>query len=288
MQIAILGHSGFLGTLCSDFFKVNGYTVIIVDRNDIGNPELLYPKLVSSDIIINFVGSNISKRWTTKYKQIIYESRILTTRAVVSCLYSIPNKKIHLIQASAIGIYDDENFHDETSKLFGDSFLSKVVIDWENELNLISNSNIKVSIIRLGIVIDSEGGYLKKLLFVNKFRILPYFGKRINNLCFIDSFDFLNGLKFVIEGKSDGIFNFCTSNSTSNYQIANYLSIFNKTSLLFYVPDFILKVIFGDGYFILKGTPVAIPNRLVELGFQFKYDTIDKSLMSKIARIESN
>jgi uncharacterized protein (TIGR01777 family) len=282
MNIAILGYSGFLGTLTSKYFIDLGNTVLYISRNDIKYPDLLFEKIRNSDVVINFAGSSISKRWTNSYKKQIFESRVLTTRTLVECLNKVNNHKIYLINASAIGIYDDFNIHTETSLLFGNSFLSSVVKDWEHELLSISNSNITVSVIRLGIVIDKNGGYLKQLLAINNFRIIPYFGSKLSKFCFIDSFDFLCALTLIINERFSGIFNFSAPQVTSNFKIASYLSKFNKTSFVFHIPDFILKAIFGSGYFVFKGTPIAFSKRIVDLGFHFKYDSIEKSLNSKL------
>ena len=288
MNIAILGASGFLGTLFSDYFISENHSVIYISRNLLDDFSGLIDKLKTVDVLLNFAGADISKRWTKKYKNEIYTSRIESTRKLVNCLNAISNKNIQFINASAIGIYSDLGMHVDTSSSYGNSFLSKVVIDWEREVGKVYNQNITTCIIRLGIVMDRRGGYLLKVLVANEVRISPYFGSKLYPLGFIDSYDLLKSISFIIDQKVIGVVNVSAPNSTSNYQIAKLLSKFNKTSLVFCIPNFILKAIFGSRYFIFNGTPVAFPKRLIDLGFQFKYDTIEKSLKSKIHYVESD
>jgi len=288
MNIAIIGYRGFLGSITTNYFKSLGNFIIEINRNEIFNHDLLYTKLSNADVVINLAGASIAKRWTKRFKVELFQSRVSTTFEIVKCLNRIENKKITFINTSAIGLYDDIHEHNEKSENYGDNFLSKLVMNWENQLNKITNIDVNVVIIRLGIVLDKRGGFLNQLLNINRFRILPYLGDRKSNLCFIDSSDFLKALKFIIDTKQKGILNLVSSIQTTNYEIAKLLSKFNKTSFVFSVPNFILKVIFGDGFFVFKGTPLAIPERLMSMGFIFEYDTIEKSLKHNIDNLESN
>ena len=121
MNIAITGGSGFVGTHLSNHLLEAGHRVTalgsrpVYDRID--HPDFTYvsadttrigpwQKVVcDGDLIFNLAGRTIFQRWSRRYKQQIYDSRILTTRNLVE---SLPDQtQAVLVSASAVGYYGD-------------------------------------------------------------------------------------------------------------------------------------------------------------------------------------
>ncbi len=69
------------------------------------------------------------------------------------------------IQVSGVGVYDNRHIHKEESTHYDKGFLSRVIHDWEGELHKIENRDLRIVILRLGVVLDKNGGFLKQLLF---------------------------------------------------------------------------------------------------------------------------
>ena len=133
MKIAISGASGFIGKRLSKKFNELGFIVVSLSRSDFEKDiDLFMHKLSDTDIVINLAGANIAKRWTKAYKQIIYKSRIQSTQMLVNAINKMEVKPKLLLSASAIGIYDALNQHDENSTKFADNFLSVDFRDAEN------------------------------------------------------------------------------------------------------------------------------------------------------------
>jgi len=166
--IAITGASGFVGTNLTRYFENLDYKIIPISRDILNNEQKLKSVLEESDVIINLAGANIIGKWTQKYKELLYSSRIDTTKKVVAALNQITGKNKLLISTSAVGIYDNKATHDENGT-FANDFLSNLCQDWEKEALKAKSENVKVSIFRFGIVLGQGGGAFAKMITPFKF-----------------------------------------------------------------------------------------------------------------------
>ena len=87
--------------------------------------------------IINLVGASISKRWTDAYKKEILESRTKTAQLLQETIKTHQYNIDQVVSASAIGIYPTSltNYYDEDHKQISESFLGKVVDQWESAVD---------------------------------------------------------------------------------------------------------------------------------------------------------
>ena len=179
MKLVITGSSGFIGSRLIDSFIDSGHQVAAVDvvssphavrkdavrfiRADTRQPGQWQEILADADTVINLTGVSIFHRWTEKYKQKIYDSRILTTRNIVN---AVPEgKPMTLISTSAIGYYGNcgDEILDE-KKGPGDDFLARVCIDWEKEALFARKKGARVICARFGVVLGKNGGALSKMV----------------------------------------------------------------------------------------------------------------------------
>jgi uncharacterized protein (TIGR01777 family) len=275
--IAITGASGFVGTNLTKFFKNLNYKIIPISR-DILNDELkLKSVLDESDVIINLAGANIISRWTAEYKELLYTSRIDTTKKIVSALNQITDKNKLLISTSAVGIYDNKETHDENGT-FANDFLSNLCQDWENEALKAKSPNIKVSIFRFGIVLGKGGGAFAKMLTPFRLGLGGIIGSGNQAFSYIHITDLLNAYKFVIENNYEYTFNLTAPKPTINLLFTRALGKALRRPTVFPIPEFILKLIFSEGAKVLTDGQDVIPKRLLSLGFKFKYNDIKETV----------
>jgi len=83
---------------------------------------------------------------------------------------------------------------------------------------------------------------------------------------------------FVIDNKLGGIFNATSLNSTTNYELTKTLGKILNRPTIFPIPKFMIKLLFGEGSEVLLSSQKVYPKNLLKKGFEFKYDTIEKSL----------
>lgn len=272
--IAITGASGFVGQNLIKFFTSKNQKVVPIKREYLKDDKKLLEIVSTSDIIINLAGANIINRWTESYKELLYSSRIDTTKALVKAINNSDTKPQLLISTSAIGVYDNKNTYDETAPI-NDDFLGNLGKDWEAEAK---KAQIPVSIFRFGIVLGKNGGALDKMLLPFKLGVGGVIGSGNQAFSFIHMEDLLKAYEYVIENNLDGIFNLVSPTPTTNKGLTKALGKYLHRPTVLPVPEFMLKLIFSEGAKILTDGQSVVPQNLLNSGFKFKYNNIDEAV----------
>jgi uncharacterized protein (TIGR01777 family) len=275
--IAISGASGFVGSSLIKFFTNLDYKVTPIKRETLDDKEKLEELLNSSDILINLSGANIINRWSQSYKELLYSSRIETTKKLVNTINNIQNPPKIFISTSAVGIYDNKSTYDEKG-VFSNDFLSSLCQEWEKEALKAKSKKTKVSIFRFGIVLGKNGGALQKMITPFKLGVGGVIGSGKQAFSFIHIDDLLASYKFVIENLYEDIFNLTAPTPTTNKGLTLALGKTLKRPTILPVPEFILNLIFSEGAKVLTDGQSAVPKNLLDLGFKFKYKTIEETI----------
>jgi uncharacterized protein len=297
MNILIFGGTGFIGKALTGRLSELNHKITLVSRNPekyrnfsgknisvIGekknNAELFNEAIEKTDAIINLAGEPISnKRWTSQQKEKIITSRINTTADIINSIRNAKNKPEILVNISAVGFYGntEEMVIDEASPK-GSGFLAKVCELWENEAKMAENFGVRVIIPRLGIVLEKNGGALKKLLFPFKFYMGGPLGSGKQWFPWIHLDDVVNSIIFSLENNISGVFNAVSPNPVRMKEFCSALGkIMRKPSWL-YVPSFILKILLGEMSQMLLTGQKAYPKKLIESGYKFKYERVEDAL----------
>jgi uncharacterized protein (TIGR01777 family) len=282
MKIAISGSTGFIGKHLSEYFLRSGNELITISRNDFGSSGNQLTKIVNSaDVIINLAGSSVLCRWNARNKALILSSRVETTRALVRAVLNSQSEhhpKIFL-NASAIGIYGNSGMHDEYSSLAVSDFLASVCIAWEKETDPLQGTDVRVCKLRTGIVLGLDGGSLGKMLPLFRAGLGGKIGSGKQSFSFVHILDFCRAIEYFISNeKSMGVYNMVSPEPTTNKLFTMALSRSLHRPALFTVPEFALKLVYGQAAELLtKGASVK-PARLLEEGFQFKCPDITSTL----------
>ena len=299
MNILITGSSGFIGSRLIDSLIDSGNQMTAVDAvavpHKIGNKAFRFIQADTTqpgqwqeavriaDMVINLTGINIFHRWTKKYKQKIYDSRILTTRNIVNAL---PEKKpTTLISASAAGYYGncDDTILDE-SKGAGDDFLARVCIDWEKEALLARKKGSRVVCARFGVVLGKNGGALLKMIPAYRLRVggPVMYGRQWFPWIHID--DLVGAVFFAMENDNfEGTVNFCSPNPVRNNEFSKILGNALNRPAFFRTPAFMLRLAGGELGNLLLNSQRAVPSRLISFGFTFKYSDLTSALQVSIS-----
>lgn len=275
--IAITGASGFVGTNLNKFFSSLGYKILAISREILNDQNKLEELINSSDIIINLAGANIINRWSESYKKLLYSSRIDTTSKIVNAIKNSTNKPDLLISTSAVGIYDNKQTYNEDGNKNTD-FLANLCKDWENEANKAKEFGVKVSIFRFGIVLGKHGGALQKMITPFKMGVGGVIGSGKQAFSFIHIYDLLNAFRFVIDDLHEDIFNLTAPVPTTNKGLTLALGKTLKRPTILPVPEFVLNIIFSEGAKVLTDGQSVIPQKLEDLGFEFKFKTIEETI----------
>ena len=268
--IAISGASGFVGQSLVEFFSKLNYKVLQIRRDDLENSQKLDFIVNSCEVLINLSGANIINRWSESYKKLLVSSRIDTTKKLVESLNRVGKKDKLFISTSAVGIYDNSAKYDENGSFLND-FLSTLCQNWEKEAQKAKSDFTKVAIFRFGIVLGKNGGAFKKMITPFKLGLGGVIGSGKQHFSYIHIEDLMQIYKFVIENSFDGVFNCTALTPTTNEEFTKTLGKVLNRPTIFPIPEFVLKLILSDGQ-------SAIPKRLMDLGFEFKYKNIYETL----------
>lgn len=166
MKIAVTGANGYLGKNIIQELLNEAVEIIQVQRSLLyGDPQELAKEISGCHAIINLAGVPIIKRWNSKNKALIYNSRVLTTKKNLSkAINSLPKDRQPsvFISASAVGIYRENVPHDEFSTKFDTNFAARVVNDWEDAV-LSINDQVRLVIFRQGNVLGKKSQTISKL-----------------------------------------------------------------------------------------------------------------------------
>ncbi|WP_024953798.1 TIGR01777 family oxidoreductase [Sulfurospirillum arcachonense] len=279
--VAITGASGFVGSSLKQMFEKQNFKVLSIKRDELQNLEKLTTIINESDILINLAGASIINRWSEEYKKILYSSRIETTKYLLDAITQSQNRPKYFISTSAIGIYKNNDTYDEDSLDLENDFLANLCKEWEEIALEAKMYGVKTSIFRFGIVMG-KGGALAKMLLPFKLGIGGTIASGKQAFSFIHIEDLMRAYKFVIEQELEGVFNLCAPTSTTNEGLTRTLGKKLHRPTFFPIPEFVLKLLFGEGSKVLCDGQRVIPKRLIENGFEFKYENIDQTIQDLV------
>lgn len=282
--VAITGSSGFVGSNLSKMFQSQGYKVLQISQSLLKVKTELTKAIEQSNIVINLAGANILAKWSNEYKKILYSSRIETTKRVVEAIKTAKTKPELFISTSAVGIYNHTDTHTEDSRGYANDFLAKICIDWENEALKAKEFGVRTAIFRFGIILG-DGGALSKMLLPFSLGLGGVIGSGRQPFPFIHIEDLKNAYLHIIKNRNlDGIFNLVAPQIITNKEFTKALSDALHRPAFLHVPEFAVKILFGEGAKVLTSGQKVIPKRLLESGFVFKFKTIQETLEDLVGK----
>ncbi len=299
--ILITGGTGLVGNALTNALLQKGHHIIILTRQkdkqsgisnlsyatwDVEKMQMDEEAITQADYIIHLAGAGVAdKRWTAKRKKEILDSRVKSGELLVQSLKTISNQVKALVSASAIGWYgaDPEIPNPNPFKeddVSSDDFLGKTCKLWEESLNPLASSGIRLVKLRTGIVLSKKGGALKEFLKPLQFRVAAILGNGKQIISWIHIDDLVNMFIAAIENENlNGVYNAVAPNPVSNKELTLALARAKyKFFIPFYVPSFILKFMLGEmSIEVLKSATVSA-EKIINAGFHFNYSTIENAV----------
>lgn len=299
-KIIITGATGFIGGFVSNSLLEDGYEIIALSRNpdkykpigedrmkfvlwDGQNAEGWVEYVENAKAIINFAGENIASGiWTNRRKRRILESRVNATQAISQAIKLVDIKPEVLIQASAIGYYGTRQNEvlSESSSAAGKGFLSELTQIWEEEASVMQKSNVRIVILRFGMVLGKHGGLLARIKPVFKSFFGGHFGSGKQYISWIHISDILKSIKyFLIQHQLKGVFNLTAPQPVCSRDFFRCVGKHLHRPSWFHIPSGVLKTFMGEmAEELFLASQQVMPNRLIENNFQFDYPTLDSAL----------
>lgn len=292
-NILITGGTGFIGRRLCQLFRQEGYAVTVLSRRPekvkklCGNFVSALASLddVESDLefeaIINLAGAPVADgRWTNERKELLVTSRSETTKKIADYIERAAKKPKRLISGSAVGYYGDggDRILDEDAP-FNDEFTHRLCQEWESEACRVLEHGVMLSIIRTGLVVGKNGGFLQKMLLPFKLGLGGRLGDGKQWMPWIHMDDITGIILFILNSDDmEGVFNATAPNPVTNEEFTATLARVLHRPALMPLPAFFLKLAFGEMSRLLLTGQRAVPTSVLNKGYQFRYTRLDDAL----------
>lgn len=293
MHILLTGGSGLIGRALCRHWLAAGHRLTVWSRT----PERI-PALCGSavrgiaelreldqdvpDAVVNLAGAPIADRpWTRKRKALLWASRIQLTEQLLAWLEALPQRPQVLLSGSAVGWYGDggERELDEQHSPVSEDFASQLCGAWEETALRAEALGLRVVLLRTGLVLAADGGFLQRLLPPFRLGLGGPIGSGRQWMPWIHLQDEIGLIDFLLHHpKARGPYNACTPQPVRNKAFAQALGRVLHRPAVLPLPGLLLRVGLGELSVLLLGGQRAVPRRLLEAGFRFSFTDLDSAL----------
>lgn len=301
--ILITGATGLVGSVLGLRLAQEGYKLKVVTRDekkarqnltfpaqiivcDLNKNHLSEEAFADVECVIHLAGETVDGKWTPEKKKAILESRTLTTQ---NLLKNRPQSVHTVITASAQGVYGHQGDRElDENGTPGYGFLAEVCQAWEKPFHeLCELKSARVVILRLGLVIAHQGGAIRKMLPIFQKNLGATLGSgdqwmswiHIEDLCQVITNAITNiNYRGVINAVSDSP----VQNSEFTKKMCHHLKVMQAPR----VPEFALRLLFGEMSEILTASAKVVPKKLKGNDFKFKFDTLDSALRQEFENLK--
>ncbi len=292
-KVIITGGTGLVGRRLTTLLENSGWQVSILCRKpakpneyawDINRQTMDEKVLEGATAIIHLAGAGIAdERWTDRRKQEIVDSRVQSAQLINSYLQKYPHTISHFISASAVGYYGDrgEEWLTENSSP-GTGFVAEVCTAWEAAADALQSATVKVSKVRIGIVLSKDGGALPKLALPVKMGIGATMGNGKQYMPWIHIDDLCGIFRFLLEHpEKNGIYNACAPNVCTQQELMKDIAtVLHRPYIPFPVPAAVLKLGMGEMAGIVLMSNRCEAGKISAAGYPFIYTTAKEALQA--------
>lgn len=242
-----------------------------------------------TDAVVNLAGEPIATRWTPEHKRAIKTSRVKMTKAVVDAILAAPPEKRPkvLVSSSAVGFYGNSqtaNFVEDSPA--GNDYLAEICKEWEAAAMVADKQGgVRTAILRIGIVLASDGGALGKMLPIFQIFAGGPLGSGRQWMSWIHRDDLVALIMEAIQNPAyKGVFNATAPKPVRMGELCTALgNLMGRPSWL-PVPDFALQTLLGEGATVVLEGQCVLPARTQAQGFAFKYSDVSDALKNILRR----
>lgn len=293
--ILITGGKGMIGSRLAALLSQQGKEVRILSRSP--GPKEFYwnPKekqidskaLENIQTLIHLAGAPISKKWTKKYKNELYASRVDTADFLFQKIKESNHRPVSFISASGTNYYGtptDNRVFRETDPP-GKDYLGNLCGAWEKSAFRFEELGMRVCVVRTPAVLSSSGGMLGKLLPMAKWGLLSPLGNGRQIMPWVHIDDLCAAYIHLMQNvELKGCFNAAAPEVTDNRTFTQTLmKSVHRRILLPAVPGFVLRAALGEmAALLLEGNAIS-SEKIRRTGFRFKFDTLDKAFKNLLS-----
>ncbi len=307
MRVFVTGGTGLIGSRLIRRLRERQDSVVLLSRRpavarerlgandkvvegDPTQPGAWMDALGDCDGVIHLAGENIfGRRWSEDFKALLVESRLKSTELMVQALAKSPrtprgSSKV-LVNASAIGYYGprgDEELSEEGSA--GNDLLAHTCVEWEKAAHKAEESGVRVAMVRVGVVLDKEGGALAQMIRPFKLFAGGPVGSGKQWMSWIHHADLVGVFLLALDDPSaTGPIDGTAPNPVTNKDFAKALGRALHRPSFLPTPTWALRMMLGEVTDVIATGQRVLPRKALALGYQFKFPTLDAALADILA-----
>lgn len=296
MRILVAGGTGFIGQALCPLLAGQGHQLVVWTRQE--QPRL--PLGVTDHVnrldalerdsvqaVVNLAGAGIAdQRWNEARKQLLVASRVDTTRQLVNWIkdQGLPPKV--LVSASAVGYYGEQGDAEITeSTPPTPGFTHDLCAAWEAVALEAEQADVRVCLVRTGVVLDQGGGALARLLLPFRLGLGGPMGQGQHWMPWIHRKDVANIYAWLLkQDRAQGAYNASAPHPVTNAEFTRILGRILHRPALLRLPEKLLYRLFGELAEVLLASNRMLPIRLQQAGFQFTYPQLDAALQAILGK----
>ncbi len=296
--MAITGASGLVGSALVAALRASGSRVQRLvrgaprDANEVrwdpGTGAIDAAALEGVDAIVNLAGEPIAQRWNATVRARIRGSRVEGTALLARTIGAMAAPPRLLLSGSAVGVYG--NRHDETldeTSAPGTDWLAQVARDWEAAAMAAASARTRVVTLRTGVVLSPRGGALARLLPPFRLGLGGPLGDGSQWMSWISLTDMVEAILFLVHAGGDGVrgaVNLVAPTPVRNRDFTHTMGRVLHRPALIAVPKVALRAAFkGMADATLLASQRAVPRRLTEAGYRFRFPDLEPALRHELA-----
>jgi uncharacterized protein (TIGR01777 family) len=297
MHIVVGGASGFLGTQLVSELTGRGHTVTKLVRREPGAADesrwdpasgrIDADVIAAADVVVNLagaptVGNPHSRKWATDLR----DSRVQTTETLAEAI-AASERPASFLAGNGISYYGDHGADrlPETADSRGHAFLTEVTREWEAAAGAARSAGSRVCVLRTAPVMDVRSQPLKLLRTLFRLGLGGRLGDGGQYFPMISQRDWVGAVCHLAEhDDAAGPFNLCCPVTPTNAEFTKALGRAVGRPAVIPVPSFALQLGAGRMGPELLGSRNAVPQALVDAGFEFRDEDVTAVLAAGLAQ----
>jgi len=295
MNVMITGGSGLIGRALTRSLLADGHKVWTLTRDP---DRIVVPLGVTAvawdartargwgglvnemDAVVNLAGHSLASwPWTAVRKQSFWNSRVWAGQAVTEAIQQAKKRPRVLVQSSGINYYGLRGEPASEATPPGDDFLSRLTVAWEFSSQPVDELGVRRAVIRTAVVLARENVILKLMALPARLFLGGRLGDGRQSLPWIHVADEVAAIRFLLDTeRARGPFNLIAPEATTNDAFLRQLARTLHRPYWFPTPAFLMRLALGEMSVMVLDGRQAQPSHLQELGYQFKFPTLQSAL----------
>jgi uncharacterized protein (TIGR01777 family) len=295
-RIVLAGGSGFIGQSLSSFLVSKDYEVIVLTRTESDHRGAVrnahwdgktlgdWIQFVNgAAAVVNLTGRSINCRHTSENRSEIIDSRVDSVRVLGQAVGQCAQPPKVFVQLAGVGIYGDkgERFCEENTAP-GDDFVAEVCQKWEAAFDSVVALKTRKVLLRLGVVLGPNGGFLGVLGRLTQWFLGGQVGSGRQYISWIHTTDLSRIVLASIENQEfSGTFNGTSPNPVTNAEFMRQLRQTLHRPWSPPVPEFAARIgswLMGTEARLALVSQRCVPKRFLKNGFEFKFPVLREAL----------